>query len=61
MFNYYNNGGTSLGVGIKLSLDAAMSFVSNIHPIGMAVGFVYSILDLCTDGFGTNKEIEKYY
>ena len=58
--NYYNNGGSSWFVGVKLALDASMSIISNIGPIGMGIGFTYSIIDVCTGGFGTNKELNKY-
>lgn len=47
-------------IGAKLTLDVVMASVSNIGPKGMAAGFVYSLLDLCTGGFGTNNEINKY-
>ena len=59
-YDYYNNGGTNLLIGAKLTLDVIMAGVSNVGPIGMAVGFTYSLLDVCTDGFGTNNEINKY-
>ena len=59
-YNYYSNGGTNLLIGAKLTLDAIMAGVSNIGPIGMAAGFTYSLLDVCTGGFGTNNEINKY-
>ena len=59
-YDYYNNGGTKLLVGAKLALDAGMSLVSNIGPIGTAIGFTYSMIDICTGGFGTNKELNKY-
>ncbi len=58
--DYYGNGGTSLGVGLKLTLDMGMSVLSNFGPIGMAGGFAYSLLDICTGGFGTNNELNKY-
>ena len=58
--NYYDNGGSSWFVGAKLALDAGMSLVSNIGPIGAAIGFTYSMIDVCTGGFGTNKELNKY-
>jgi RHS repeat-associated protein len=59
-YDYYNNGGTKLLVGAKLALDAGMSLVSNIGPIVVGIGFAYSMIDVCTGGFGTNKELNKY-
>ena len=59
-YDYYSNGGTSLLIGAKLTLDVIMARVSNFGPIGMAAGFTYSLLDVCTGGFGTNNEINKY-
>ena len=59
-YDYYSNGGTNLLIGAKLTLDVVMASISNVGPIGMAAGFVYSLLDLCTNGFGTNNEINKY-
>ena len=43
--NYYNNGGSSWFVGTKLALDVGMSLVSNIGPIGAAIGFTYSMIE----------------
>ena len=59
-YNYYSNGGTNLLIGAKLTLDIIMAGVSNIGPIGIAAGFTYSLLDVCTGGFGTNNEINKF-
>lgn len=59
-YNYYSNGGTSLLIGAKLVLDIGVAAVSNAGPIGMTVGFTYSLLDVCTGGFGTNSELNKY-
>ena len=58
--NYYNNGGSSWFVGTKLTLDAGMSLVSNIGTIGATIGFTYSMIDVYTGGFGTNKELNKH-
>ena len=58
-YDYYSNGGTNWLVGAKLALDVGMAVVSNFGPIGMAIGFSYSFLDVCTSGFGTNNELNK--
>ena len=59
-YDYFSNGGSNLLVGAKLFVDVGMSVVSNCGPIGMAVGLTYSLIDVCTGGFGTNNEINKY-
>lgn len=58
--NYYSNGGTNLLIGAKAALDITMAIVSNLGLIGIAAGFTYSLFDVCTDGFGTNNEINKF-
>ena len=57
--NYYSNGGTNPFISVKLTTDFVMAVVSNFGW-GAAIGFGYSLLDVCTDGFGTNRELNKF-
>ena len=57
-YNYYNNGGTDMSVGIKSALDITMTGVGFLGPIGFGISVTYFLLDTATDGFGEYGKIK---
>jgi len=57
-YNYYNNGGTDMSVGIKSALDITMTGVGFLGPIGFGISVTYFVLDTATDGFGGYGKIK---
>jgi hypothetical protein len=55
---YYAHGGHGSAVAIKAGLDAVMTGVGFLGPIGFGISSAYFIIDAATNGFGGYGKIE---